>query len=74
MSVNVRTGSRIKEGLDVTYYLLGVARIVGAYPTIDQRDRRANCIGEVITDQQSNFVTVVVGQECQKARSEDSWQ
>jgi len=62
------------KGLNAGYYLLGVASVVGADPAIYQRNRRADRVGEVIPDQQSNLVAVVVGQECQKACSEDSWQ
>lgn len=55
-------------------YLLGVASVVGAYPTVDQRNRRADRVGEVVSDQQANLVAVIVGQEREKACSKDSWQ
>lgn len=55
-------------------YLLGVSSVVGSHPTVDQRNRRADRVGEVIPDQQPNLVAVVVRQESQKTRSKNSWQ
>lgn len=43
------------------HYLLGVASVISADPTVNQRNRRADSVGEVIPDQQSDLVAVIVG-------------
>jgi hypothetical protein len=55
-------------------YLLGVTGVVGSYPAVDQRNCGADGVGQVVADEQADLIAIVVGQECQKTCSQDSWQ